>query len=128
MTRELAQVETPIGAFRAVVVDGSVRTAGFLRERGSPRVERDSAGVRDALAAYFDGDIDALDAIAVAPQGTEFKQLVWKALREGQYDPERSAITTFVYAVANNAWLSHLRGFAREQGFTGAPTRAASSP
>jgi methylated-DNA-[protein]-cysteine S-methyltransferase len=82
MTRELAQVETPIGAFRAVVIDGSVRTAGFLRERGSTRAERDSAGVHDALAAYFDGDVDALDAIAVAPQGTEFKQLVWKALRD----------------------------------------------
>ena len=38
MTRELAQVETPIGAFRAVVVDGSVRTAGFLGDaRLNPR-------------------------------------------------------------------------------------------
>jgi methylated-DNA-[protein]-cysteine S-methyltransferase len=38
--------------------------------------------VRDALAAYFAGDIDALDTIAVAPQGTEFRQRVWKELRE----------------------------------------------
>jgi O-6-methylguanine DNA methyltransferase len=81
MTRELAQVETPIGIFRAVVVDGSVRTAGFLATRAT-RTAPDSAGVHDALAAYFAGDIDALDAIQVAPEGTVFKQLVWKALRE----------------------------------------------
>ncbi len=82
MTREQAQVETPIGMFRAVVVDGSLRTAGFLDRRSAARVSRDSAGVHDALAAYFAGDIDALDSIAVAPQGTEFRQLVWKELRE----------------------------------------------
>lgn len=46
---------------------------------------------------------------------------VWQAFKAGKYDPERSAITTFVYAVANNAWLSHLRSFAREQGYTGGP-------
>ena len=34
------------------------------------------------LVAYFAGDIDALDALAVAPQGTEFRQRVWKELRE----------------------------------------------
>ena len=82
MTRELAQLETPIGAFRAVVVDGSLRTAGFLGNRAAQHESRDSSGVHDTLAAYFAGDIDALDAIPVAPQGTEFKQLVWKALRE----------------------------------------------
>jgi O-6-methylguanine DNA methyltransferase len=81
MTRELAQVETPIGIFRAVVVDGAVRTAGFLGGRAAPHASRDSAGVRDALAAYFAGDVDALDATPVAPEGTEFRQLVWKHLR-----------------------------------------------
>ena len=83
MTREHAQVETPIGVFRATVVDGAVKTAGFLvGGRRPPAGGRDSADVHDALAAYFAGDCDALDAIAVAPEGTLFKQLVWKALRE----------------------------------------------
>ena len=41
MTQELAQVETPIGAFRAVVGDGIVRTAGFVKTNG---VRRDSRG------------------------------------------------------------------------------------
>jgi len=75
-------VETPIGVFRATVVDGAVRTAGFLNSRVARGPVRDSAGVRDALAAYFAGYVDALDAIEVAPQGTEFKQRVWKELRE----------------------------------------------
>lgn len=42
---------------------------------------------------------------------------VWKAMSEGKYDPSRSAITTFAYAVANNAWITHLRRFARDQGY-----------
>ena len=45
-------------------------------------MQRDSSGVHDALTAYFAGDVGALDAIRVAPEGTVFKQLVWKALRE----------------------------------------------
>ena len=82
MTRELAQIETPIGTFRATVVDGSVVTAGFLGDRAASHVSRDDSGVYDAFAAYFAGDIDALDAIEVAPQGTTFKQRVWKELRD----------------------------------------------
>jgi methylated-DNA-[protein]-cysteine S-methyltransferase len=79
MTRELAQVDTPIGAFRAVVVDGVTRTAGFVDAHGT---RRDTSGVHDVLAAYFAGEVDALDKLDVAPSGTDFKQAVWKALRE----------------------------------------------
>ena len=35
---------------------------------------------------------------------------VWEALRDGRYDPEKAAISTFVYAVAHKLWLQHLRG------------------
>ena len=83
MTREQAQIETPIGVFRATVVDGAVTTAGFaLGGKAAPRNPQNASGVRDRLQAYFAGDVDALDDIAVAPEGTLFKQLVWKALRE----------------------------------------------
>jgi len=34
---------------------------------------------------------------------------VWQALRDGRYDAERAAISTFVYAVAHKIWLQHLR-------------------
>ena len=35
-----------------------------------------------AVQAYFDGDITALDALAVAMGGTEFQRKVWTALRD----------------------------------------------
>src|ERR1700733_9795364 len=79
MTRELAQVETPIGGFRAVVEDGAAVYVLFVDQKG---VRRDSSGVHLVLGAYFAGEVDALDALTVAPQGTAFKQAVWKLLRE----------------------------------------------
>ena len=82
MTRELAQVEPPIGAFRAVVVDRAVVTAGFLDPGDRAGVMKDSAGVHEVLEAYFAGAVDALDALDVAPQGTKFRRSVWKALRD----------------------------------------------
>lgn len=42
---------------------------------------------------------------------------VWKAIAEKTYDPSRSAITTFAYAIAHNAWITHLRRFARDKGY-----------
>lgn len=35
----------------------------------------------DALRAYFEGDLAAIDAIPVAPAGTAFQREVWAALR-----------------------------------------------
>lgn len=34
---------------------------------------------------------------------------VWEALRDGRYDPQRSAFTTFLYGVAYKTWLQHAR-------------------
>ena len=40
------------------------------------------ATVTKALAAYFEGDLDALAGIAVATAGTPFQREVWAALRD----------------------------------------------
>lgn len=48
----------------------------MLRDGSAPAL------VKKALKAYFDGDIDALDEIRVATNGTPFQRKVWKALRE----------------------------------------------
>jgi methylated-DNA-[protein]-cysteine S-methyltransferase len=40
-----------------------------------------SALIRDALHAYLEGKLDAIDAIAVATGGTTFQRTVWEALR-----------------------------------------------
>jgi methylated-DNA-[protein]-cysteine S-methyltransferase len=79
MTTQVAQVETPVGAYRAVVDDGVVRAGSFHVDRGE---QRDRWGVYSALRAYFDGDVDALDAVTAAPEGTSFQREVWKRLRE----------------------------------------------
>jgi methylated-DNA-[protein]-cysteine S-methyltransferase len=79
MTNQLAQVQTPIGAFRAVVDNGVVRRATFLTDVA---VHRDRGGIHDRLAAYFAGDIDALDAVTTDADGTAFQRDVWKRLRE----------------------------------------------
>jgi RNA polymerase sigma factor (sigma-70 family) len=78
---------------------------------------RVGAGLRRLLLRRSGGREDLVDDLCQKTWGS-----VWKALSEKKYDPERAAITTFVYAVANNAWMTHLRGFARDQGYVeGAP-------
>ncbi|MGH7121324.1 MAG: methylated-DNA--[protein]-cysteine S-methyltransferase [Acetobacteraceae bacterium] len=42
---------------------------------------RAAEATRGRIAAYFDGDLHALDAIPVRPRGTEFQHRVWQALR-----------------------------------------------
>lgn len=46
-----------------------------LRDGAAP------ASVKNALKAYFDGDVEALDEIEVATNGTTFQRKVWKTLR-----------------------------------------------
>lgn len=78
---------------------------------------RVGAGLRRLLLKRSAGREDLVDELCQKTWTS-----VWKAFTEGKYDPERSAITTFVYAVGNNAWLTHLRSFARDQGYiNGAP-------
>jgi methylated-DNA-[protein]-cysteine S-methyltransferase len=81
MTTDLAVVAFPLGSFRAVVEDGIVRAATF--DATPQQVRQDRWNVHDVLTAYFDGDVDALDGIAVEPDGgTSFQRDVWKRLRE----------------------------------------------
>jgi methylated-DNA-[protein]-cysteine S-methyltransferase len=41
-----------------------------------------AAGVAERLAAYFAGELTALDAIPVQTGGTKFQRRVWRALRD----------------------------------------------
>jgi methylated-DNA-[protein]-cysteine S-methyltransferase len=81
MTVETAVVEFELGSFRALVDEGVVR--GATLSPTPARRQRDRWGVHEKMAAYFDGDVDALDAIAADPQGgTAFQREVWKHLRD----------------------------------------------
>lgn len=44
---------------------------------------------------------------------------VWEALQQGRYDPAKSAISTFVYAVGHHLWIRHLRRGASAAGTAG---------
>lgn len=50
--------------------------SGIVLEEADP-----PPACRDALAAYFDGRLDALDTLSVATQGSEFQQRIWQLLR-----------------------------------------------
>ncbi|MGH8143697.1 MAG: methylated-DNA--[protein]-cysteine S-methyltransferase [Steroidobacteraceae bacterium] len=50
-----------------------------LRARGLRA--RGGSASRRALHAYFEGDLDAIGAIATATNGTDFQRRVWAALR-----------------------------------------------
>lgn len=46
------------------------------------RPERDPGGASTAFAAYFSGDLAAIDGLPVETGGTDFQKAVWQALRE----------------------------------------------
>ena len=94
MTLEIAEFHSPIGTIVLAVRDGALAALVFAEgwpDRRARLVKRfgdvdlrgaaDPAGVSGRLAAYFAGDLGALDAIAVDSGGTPFQRRVWAALR-----------------------------------------------
>ena len=94
MTLEVAEFHSPIGTIMLAVRDGALAALVFAEgwpDRRARLVKRfgdvdlrgaaDPAGVSGRLAAYFVGDLGALDAIAVDSGGTPFQRRVWGALR-----------------------------------------------
>lgn len=93
MSWELTVFDTPLGRAQALVRGGKLCALGLAAKRARPssplsrlhaldvRKVPDAAGVATALDAYFRGDIGAVDALAVDPQGTPFQLRVWQALR-----------------------------------------------
>ena len=90
------RVDSPVGEL-LVAADGDGRVAAvcfapfdepqalLARVCGSKTVrlepDHDPGGAVTALRAYFEGDLDAIDGLRVAPVGTSFQQEVWAALR-----------------------------------------------
>src|SRR5882672_201238 len=96
MLLEVARVPSPLGPLTVVVGAGGLRALEFdtggspalggpTRRSGGPTAEwresDDPGGVVRRLRAYFEGDLLALDAIAVDPEGTPFQRRVWEELR-----------------------------------------------
>lgn len=94
-TFHTTSLDSPVGrialafegeTLRALRFDGMQSTVASLLARqfgAEARIVESSAAhpAVDALRAYFEGDLAALDAIAVDPAGTPFQQRVWRELR-----------------------------------------------
>ena len=90
---EVAAITSPVGRLAIASHDDRVCALWFgtesqvrtLLERWFPgeRVSagEDPGGAVSALTAYFSGDLNALDAVAVELHGTPFQQRVWRQLR-----------------------------------------------
>lgn len=93
----LERVPTPIGQMLVLTDDARrLRAVDWQdfesrmhmllgRQYGKGAIEvRDAASAspaRQALQAYFDGDVTAIDTLEVATGGTDFQRQVWQALR-----------------------------------------------
>jgi methylated-DNA-[protein]-cysteine S-methyltransferase len=86
---------TPIGPLTLLVNDGQVCAGGFTddvdhlaclirKKHGTAQIEvvEDLGPIAEALAAYFKGQVAALDTIPVSVQGGPFQERVWATLRE----------------------------------------------
>jgi len=104
----------PAGAESNIDLTG----ASLANDPDNPRPSPSRAEV-DAAHRRFDPGLRRLFAArgAGAHEADELSQrtwaAVWQAVREGKYDPSRSALSTFVYAVAMKMWLRGRRSAAR---------------
>ncbi len=90
MTLDATTLDTPAGSLSVLARDGVVVAAGFASiDAMAARVDdgivtrrRDLGPVTRAIAAYFDGDVGAMDNLAVEQPGGDFFQAAWKVMRE----------------------------------------------
>jgi methylated-DNA-[protein]-cysteine S-methyltransferase len=76
---QIDTVDTPIGPLHLALRDGALCALRFEKPfEGVPERTPISA----LVAAYFAGDLRALDGVAVDPAGTPFQRRVWAALRD----------------------------------------------
>jgi len=93
-TIETARVETPIGTLLLAARQGTLVALDFgdrldaqrreLERRFGPCLledRPDPAGAVGRLHAYFDGDVEAIDAVPADPGGSVFQRKVWDELR-----------------------------------------------
>ena len=92
MTAIIQTVATPDGPFTILEADGAVLASGWtddpaaiiarLRPAARPAQVRDGrAEAAEAVAAYYAGDLAALDAVPVRQAGTVLQTAGWQALR-----------------------------------------------
>ena len=93
MTIDLAEYRSPLGGITLALRHGRLCAMAFTDRWASaeralarrfgavPRVVSNAAPLVRRLDAYFAGDLQALDDVAIDPGGTPFQHAVWTALR-----------------------------------------------
>jgi methylated-DNA-[protein]-cysteine S-methyltransferase len=94
-TASYSTMDSPIGPFTAVVdADGAVLASGWtddletllplvhLEYRQVPQARGELGTVTKAAAAYFDGDLAAVDTVEVRQRSGAFLMHAWNVLRE----------------------------------------------
>ena len=107
-TATWATVGTPIGPFTAVVdADGAVLASGWTADLDQllPQVHPtlwpaelvtgDLGAVGDAISAYHEGDLSAIDAVPVRQRSGVFREHAWEVLR---HVPAGAPVTYTEYA------------------------------
>jgi methylated-DNA-[protein]-cysteine S-methyltransferase len=90
MTLEATELTTGTGRLALIARDGVAVAAGFApidemaaRIGGEPvTARRDLGPLSRAVAAYFAGELTALDDLPVEQAGGDFFQAAWKAMRD----------------------------------------------
>jgi methylated-DNA-[protein]-cysteine S-methyltransferase len=95
MSLETTTITTPLGPLTLVASDGVLRAASFTDEpdevhaRMGPGARRealrrtgDLGPITDALRAYFDGEVRAIENLPVEQAGNTWFQSAWKVMRE----------------------------------------------
>jgi methylated-DNA-[protein]-cysteine S-methyltransferase len=90
MTIEATTLSTPIGDLSLLAQHDVIVAAGFatpqeMAERFTDEelvIKPDLGRLSVAVAAYFDGDLTALDDLPVSQPGGDFTQAAWKVMRE----------------------------------------------
>lgn len=108
---------TPVGPFSLAMGALGVYAAGFtddpsgLELPGQPvRGTGDLAAASAAVRAYFDGDLDALEAVPVHQQGGRFQLAAWAAMRRVR--PGRTVTYAGLAGLAGNPLASRAAGAA----------------
>lgn len=94
MTTQTTTVSTPDGPFTVVERDGAVLASGWTAElseltgqihptlRAEPvRYASKLSSITDAVTAYYDGDLSAIEAVPVHQLSGPFRNHAWEVLR-----------------------------------------------
>lgn len=90
MTLDATTLPTPVGDLALIARDDTLVAAGFTplttlaaRLPAEDLVVHERLGrISDAVAAYVDGDLHAIDNLPVDQPGGDFAQAAWKAMRD----------------------------------------------